>query len=204
MTSWKTTLFGMMAIFGGGIIGAFELKPALLAGFPTWLPGLGFLLSTIGTGGIGLTARDNDKSSEDVGAAKPTAVPIRGIAVSLFLALGLAGVMVGCAGTPARIAFSTVAAPAATVDVAMAAWGDYVAQFHPPAATELKVKNAYELYQKTELVAIDAAQTYATLASSGSTNGLGEAQLYDMLSSQTSRNALNDLLNLLTSLGIKF
>ena len=137
-------------------------------------------------------------------APKETAVPVRNLALSLFLALGLAGLMVGCAGTPGRIAYNTVAAPAVTVDVAMTAWGDYVAQFHPPAATELKVKAAYELYQKTELVAIDAAQAYATLASSGSTNGLGEAQLYDMLSSQTSRNALNDLVNLLTSLGIKF
>jgi hypothetical protein len=95
MTSWKTTLFGLMAAIGGGILGAYTLKPDMLAGFPHWLPGLGVLLSTIGTACLGLSARDNNKSSEDVGAKPAAKSP--GAILSILLAAGLAGGLVaGC------------------------------------------------------------------------------------------------------------
>lgn len=194
MTSWKTTLFGLLAGIGAAV--------AMVDGIPHWLLVSAKVAAAAGVAGLGLAARDNDKSSEDVGANKPTAVPIRGIALSLFLALGLAGVMVGCSGTPARIAYNTVAAPAITVDQAMTAWGDYVAQFHPSVATELKVKAAFETYQKAELVAIDAAQAYAALSSSGSTNTVME-KLQSDLTSQAAATALADLVNLLQSIGVK-
>jgi hypothetical protein len=107
MTSWKTSLFGVMAIVGGGIVMAFELKPALLAGFPSWLPGLGFILSTIGGGGVGIYARDNNRSSEQVGAggqgnSQGASSLAKTLSVGLVLGLlGGMGFMMGCASVKA-------------------------------------------------------------------------------------------------------
>jgi|GEM_PF-1378119 len=203
MKSWKTTLFGLLAAAGGAILGAYELKPELLAGFPKWLPGIGLLASCIGTACVGLAARDNNVTSEQAGAAPvPSTGTLRSVVLPAILAIGLAGVIVGCAGTPARIAYNTVAAPAITVDQAMKAWGDYVGQFHPPVATELKVKAAFERYQATELLAIDAAKAFADLSASGNTNSLG-ARVQAELTSQAASTALTDLVSLLQNIGVK-
>lgn len=208
MKSWKTTLFGLMAGIGGGITGAYLVKPDLLAHFPAWLPGLGVLLTSIGTTCLGLAARDNNVTSEQAGAAPSQPGPSR--SAGTVAALLLAGALLlplslgfsGCQATPARVAYNTASAPALTVDAAMRAWGDYVAQFHPPARTELAVKAAFENYQHAELLAIDAAQAYAELSASGSTNRLG-ARLQAETTSQTAAHALTDLVNLLQFLGVK-
>ncbi len=118
------------------------------------------------------------------------------------LALGLAGLVAGCGSTPSRVAYNTVDTPAIAVDSAMRAWGDYVAKYHPPAATELKVKAAFERYQRAELLAIDAAQAYAEVSANTSTNSLA-ARLQAEATSQTAANALADLVNLLQNLGVK-
>ena len=57
--SWKTTVAGCAAAAGG------VLKTA--SGMPHWVSVLGDVLLTAGTACLGLFARDNDKSSEDVG-----------------------------------------------------------------------------------------------------------------------------------------
>lgn len=57
--SWKTTLFGCL-----GAVGVFLMNQK----DPAWLSIVGQILGAIGTAGIGMTARDNDKTSEDVGA----------------------------------------------------------------------------------------------------------------------------------------
>lgn len=106
----------------------------------------------------------------------------------------------GCSSTPARAAYNTVAIPAVTVDQAMTAWGDYVAQFHPSAAVESQVKDAYDRYQAAELLAIDAAQAYAAIASSTNSTGAAVAQ---QLTGQNAANALADLVNLLKQIGVK-
>ena len=85
MNSWKTTLFGLIAIIGGGIVAAYELKPAMLASFPDWLPGLGFLLSTIGTGGIGMYCLMVAKAA---GAGRLLAVDISDYALETAKRLG--------------------------------------------------------------------------------------------------------------------
>ena len=125
--------------------------------------------------------------------------------LSLLLgSLIIAGFLQGCTSPPARIAYNTVAAPAVSVDAAMTLWGDYVAQYHPTAATELKVKAAFERYQKAELLAIDAAQAYAALSASASTNSVAQAaRLNSLASSQLASNALADLVNLLRNIGVK-
>ena len=121
----------------------------------------------------------------------------------LVLSLSTAGVgLVSCSSTPARVAYNTVNAPSVAVDQAMIAWGDYVKQFHPGVADELKVKAAFERYQKLALVALDAAQSYATLAGSGNTNSIGLSMVAELASNQAA-TALTDLLALLQSFGIK-
>jgi hypothetical protein len=212
MNSWKTTLFGLMAIIGGGIVAAFELKPALLTGFPTWLPGLGFIFSTIGSGGIGLAARDNNRTSEQVGAG-PNATPgvTRGMVSLLIVMVMLSGfcaglsLVSGCGMTPQQASYRAAGVTVTTVDAAMTAWGDYVKQFHPPASQEMQVKAAFEKYQAVMLAVIDANTLYVTLAGSGSTNSppvLDAAAKVAAVQMQASQ-AYADLLSLLTQFGVK-
>ena len=58
--SWKTTLFGILAAIGTGLS---QTQPS-----DSWLGVSGVLLAMVGTGGLGMVARDNNKSSEAVGA----------------------------------------------------------------------------------------------------------------------------------------
>ena len=63
MRSWKTTLLGvgtMLAVVGAALKAAFDGDPATVVEYGPLAAGL--------TAGIGLVfARDNDRSSEDVG-----------------------------------------------------------------------------------------------------------------------------------------
>nr|WP_294577598.1 hypothetical protein [uncultured Rhodopila sp.] len=93
-TSWKTTVFGLLAAAGGAVLGAYQLKPELLAGFPSWVPGLALLASAIGTACMGLAARDNNVTSEQAGAGGRTQVPA---ALVLALLLGGSAALIGCA-----------------------------------------------------------------------------------------------------------
>ena len=73
MTSWKTTLFGILGGLGtlGAMLSHFE-------GGPAWVTGLAVALVALGQIGNGLSGRDNNVSSEAAGA-KPSvpAVVIR-------------------------------------------------------------------------------------------------------------------------------
>lgn len=59
MKSWKTTIFGLIGAVGGVVATIKE---------PSWVGLVGQLMVAIGAGGIGISARDNDKTSEDVNA----------------------------------------------------------------------------------------------------------------------------------------
>jgi len=61
MNSWKTTLCGAIAALGSYLLTVPD---------PAWCATLGKVLVGLGTAAIGFFARDNDKSSEDVGAKK--------------------------------------------------------------------------------------------------------------------------------------
>jgi hypothetical protein len=212
MTSWKTTLFGLLASLGAGITGAYLLKPDLLAGFPNWLPGLGVLMSSIGTACLGLAARDNNKTSEQVGAggdvpgpSRPTATTIVPVLVAAVVLSGLcAGLSLvsGCGTTPQQATYVAAGTTITSVDAAMTAWGDYVAQFHPPASQEAAVKAAYQKYQAAMTAVVDAMQIYVTLSGSGSTNA--PPALATVTTAQTlASQACADLLALLTQFGVK-
>lgn len=67
MKSWKTTVFGIMAAAGTGLLAVKD---------PSWVATLGQIMAAIGAAGIGMSARDNDKSSEQVGAGNTGTPPI--------------------------------------------------------------------------------------------------------------------------------
>jgi hypothetical protein len=70
MKSWKTTLFGLMAALGAGAV--------TVDGLPTWAVTLARLSIALGLAGLGFFSRDNDKTSEQVGADKKgQQVPIK-------------------------------------------------------------------------------------------------------------------------------
>lgn len=58
-SSWKTTVFGIIAAAGTGLLAVKD---------PSWVATLGQIMAAVGAAGVGLAARDNDKSSEQVGA----------------------------------------------------------------------------------------------------------------------------------------
>ena len=129
---------------------------------------------------------------------------MKSILSSLLAATLILG-FVGCTSTPSRQAYNVVAVPAVTVDHVMAGWGDYVAKYAPSADEERQVKAAYEKYQVAEIMAIDAAQAYATLAASGATNAidLAASLVNNQNASQAASQALADLVKLVESFGVK-
>jgi len=69
MTSWKTTVGGMCAAVGTALFGiALTLPEGDDKKF--WLSVIGTVLSAAGQALLGLSARDNNVSSEQVAAAK--------------------------------------------------------------------------------------------------------------------------------------
>jgi hypothetical protein len=98
----------------------------------------------------------------------------------------------GC-GTAQRNAYRTAYTTAVSVDAAMSAWGDYVAEFHPPASEEAKVKAAYERYRASMLVVADAGKAWA--------EGTGSQARLD-LAIATAAGSLGDVLDLVRKFGV--
>ncbi len=78
MRSWKTSLFGLLGASGGAVLGAYAIGLLAPGDLPSWIKSVAILCSVIGPAGVGVFARDNNKTSEDVGLKTPTAfdVPI--------------------------------------------------------------------------------------------------------------------------------
>jgi len=99
ISSWKTTLFGLLAAVGAAVSAGIQTGIIDATHFPAWFKGMAALVSVIGTAGVGVFARDNNKTSEQVGAGhdddNPPAAKI--LMLALF-ALGLAFVLLltGC------------------------------------------------------------------------------------------------------------
>ena len=85
MKSWITTLGGVLTAAGGAIIGA--RATGLVESVPTWLMWIGIILAAAGPVILGAAARDNNKSSEDVGVkhGPPGRRPMLGSCWLLFL-----------------------------------------------------------------------------------------------------------------------
>src|SRR6266700_949194 len=101
--SWKTTLFGILGGIGAGIVSAIA-----------------------GHVGLGTSARDNDKSSEDVGAKPPGPAAGIGTIGSLLLCAVLCLGTTGCGTTPATKAAQADQIVITAVNDIMAEWRTFV------------------------------------------------------------------------------
>ncbi len=184
--SWKTTLCGVLAL-----LGAITLQ--FFPEYGRWGSALTALASGLGL----IFARDNNKTSEQVGAGQASSSRL-----SLFLLLAIAGLLITPAcKNPQAVAYKAVGATAVTADQAMSAWGDYVAQFHPPASQEQAVERAYERYQAAMLEVTDAGQEWALLSSTNAP-ALGPPDRLNQALAGSSQ-ALSDLVNLVRAFGAK-
>lgn len=197
MKSWKTTSAGALAIVSAITTLWFQrasLTPELITGAAA------AILTGVGL----LCARDNDKSSEDVGAKDPPAtLPKTGPLLALSLAAGLALSSAGCSTTPSTAAYRTSATAKVSVDSAMRSWGNYVAQFHPPVSQEAAVRDAFKKYQLAQAAILDAAINYRTAQETGDAEGQTTAQNALSASVATASGALDDLVALIQSFGVK-
>ncbi|HVV01396.1 MAG TPA: hypothetical protein VHH88_08540 [Verrucomicrobiae bacterium] len=122
--------------------------------------------------------------------------------IILTVAVLAVAIFAGCKLGPQRATYDTLAGAEITVDQVMQAWGAYVAQFHPPAAQEQAVADAYAKYQAAEETAIDAAQIVFSLTSTNAP-GSADAQTKSAQASAAAAAAFGDLLNLVRSFGVK-
>jgi len=97
-------------------------------------------------------------------------------------------------------AHKTVAVTDVSVTAAMGAWNVYVGAKHPGVEKELKVKAAYEAYQKAAVTLCDAAITYLN-AKQNHDPTLEHWQVEFDAATQATAKALTDLVELVKSLG---
>jgi len=167
-----------------GVAGA-----SIAGGCKVWVA----LLIGLGTAGMSIYHRVTE-SPDDAEPSKSTGN--YGGPLALLLVAGLL-LFSGCATTPQQSAYRTAGTAAVSVDVAMHAWGVYVAANHPGAQIEAKVKTAYENYQASMVVVCDAGKIYAA----GGTNPTAAAVFNQAIAD--AGQDLIDLQNLLTALGVK-
>jgi hypothetical protein len=131
--------------------------------------------------------------------------PTSGGAIHLLLVgllgLSLCWTITGC-NTPQRAAYVAVGGTQVSAETALGAWNIYVGEYHPPVATEAKVKAAYEKYQAAMAAVCDAGAIYAA---SGVTNSAGQTGAGGALATAQANAAqsLSDLIALLQTLGVK-
>jgi len=90
-------VFALIGAIGAAILAGIATGVIDPATLPKWLKGVAGLLSVIGPAGVGVFARDNNKTSEDVGANK-TNVPINFPLLFLFAAgVSILALGSGCA-----------------------------------------------------------------------------------------------------------
>jgi len=133
----------------------------------------------------------------------PPPAPGLGIKIPMLLAFAsIALMIIGCNTTPQKVAYRAAGTTVVSVDTAMNLWGAYVKANHPPVAQELAVENAFEKYQTSMAVALDAGAAYAATSVTNATF-LQKASLALQQASSTASQDLTDLENLITSFGVK-
>jgi hypothetical protein len=120
--------------------------------------------------------------------------------VPLFLLLSVLAIGTGAGGCKSapQTAYVVGQTTTITVESAMGLWAAYVAQKHPSAATEQRVKTAYEQYQRADILLLQAGR--AMLA----TQTPGTAALTNWQQAEAALAAsAGQIYSLLTELGIK-
>lgn len=137
-------------------------------------------------------------------APAPATPPLGGALHLLLICALLPALCLGTVGckNPQQASYAAVGTVQVSVEAAMSAWNLYVGQNHPPVATELKVKAAYEKYQQAMAAVCDAGAIYAA---AGVTNSAGQTGASAALQAATSNagQTLADLVALIRSLGVK-
>jgi len=152
--SWKTTLGGLLALIGANLALFWPEHCAKLGGF----------LAALGSGLGLLFARDNDKSSEDVGAGAGSAVPMKKLGVPLFAALLLAAGLGGSGCATSNPEGRLLASTAQTVDAAMKGWSIWVVDGKAEPYSEVRVR---ELYGRYQLAMAAAKESYTVWKATG-------------------------------------
>jgi len=190
---WKTTIWGIVAATATGLLHN-------STGLPHWVLSIADVLQVVSLAGLGIHAADKKSDASSSSSAGKT---VSTLLMVFFLSLATLVLMTlpGCASSPARIAYNVENSAQVTVSAAMGAWGDYVAQNHPPAAQEQKVKDAYEKYQATLTAVIDATTLAINLAAAnGGTNNPSAWGGVDIAQAQATA-ALTDLVTLVRTFG---
>lgn len=110
---------------------------------------------------------------------------------------------VGGCSSAGKTAYRTTATASVTVDAAMSAWGRWVKDHKPSAESELKVKSAFETYQKAVSTVADTGAAYQRAKEKPNNPALPEAQVKFNAAIAAASAALADLTNLIVSLGVK-
>lgn len=152
--SWKTTVFGLMGAIGAAVLGALSEKLIDPTTLPSWVRSVAALMSVIGTAGVGVFARDNNKTSEQVNAGKPGGGLGGGVVGLVFLLL-LALVVWAGAGckSPEVAAYRSLGTISITVKGTMDAWGQYCRDGHATEQQVAEVGSIYRQYQRAMRVA---------------------------------------------------
>lgn len=116
--------------------------------------------------------------------------------------VGPVALSTGC-GTFGKNTYRATATATVTVDAAMSAWGRWVKEHKPPAESEIKVKNAFEKYQRSVTLVASAGSAYLKAKQTPGPPGLSEAQIKFNAAVAAASSALADLTNLILSFGVK-
>lgn len=116
-------------------------------------------------------------------------------AVLLIVAVLGAFIFSGCK-SPERAAYTFESGVEITVDEAMQGWAAYVAQFHPPADQEAKVKAIYTKYQAAALALVDVTSLASNLNPT-------EAAAQKASAEQAVAQCLAELITAIRSFGVK-
>jgi hypothetical protein len=127
------------------------------------------------------------------------AAPLAAKGAILFVCAGLIGASLSaCSTSSVTTAYNVEKTADATVAAAYVAWQDYELTVPPSATIKAKVVAAFQAVQAAELVAIDATTAAANFSG---TNAVANASLTNATAATTA--AVTDLVNLLSTLGIK-
>jgi len=110
--------------------------------------------------------------------------------------------MEGCK-SPSQTAYVVGQTTTITVESAMGLWAEYVAQKHPTAATEQKVKDAYDSYRKADIALLTAGKSMLAAQTAGDAAKQTAAQTAWQQAEAALTASSAQIYSLLRDLGVK-